>query len=294
MILAIVVRLPFIPYNLRNLPNPFHPYAAPVVLAVFAYWTLGAPALTAQWITRSSALRIAFPVIAIFHGVLAWAIVRYAVLPEMLHKVTGTPIVGWSWEWETLGRFAVLEGALFFILTGAALIVHIRRLGAAGIRAWLIWAVLLLPIAFFVVITKAATDNLTELIAGSGSAQGCVTLALWILLNGAYGAAIARGLAMNRRINWSRAVLVVFAFPVGYLLVRLGTESALFKYGKVFSALQFLLSTDREHYATGLNLAFRYVAFQIVLIAAIALAQYVPWKLVSARNCAPPDLAPER
>jgi hypothetical protein len=62
--------------------------------------------------------------------------------------------------------------------------------------------------------------------------------------------------------------------PLAYLAFTYGTENALAKYGKVFSAMQFLLSQDREHYATGFDLVFRYLAFHCGLIGAFAFLQY--------------------
>lgn len=43
------------------------------------------------------------------------------------------------------------------------------------------------------------------------------------------------------------AAVAVLGVAVGYLLAQAGTEPVLVKYGRAFSALQFLLGTDRAH-----------------------------------------------
>ena len=43
------------------------------------------------------------------------------------------------------------------------------------------------------------------------------------------------------------------------LLYWLGAEHTIVKYGRVFSAFQFLLSTESEQYAQGVSLMLRYV-----------------------------------
>jgi hypothetical protein len=75
----------------------------------------------------------------------------------------------------------------------------------------------------------------------------------------------------------------VLSIPLGFGLLTFGTETALAKYGTVFSALQFLLSPDRAHYATGWELGLRYLVFHAGLLCAVALAQY-PWWAVPRRR----------
>jgi hypothetical protein len=64
--------------------------------------------------------------------------------------------------------------------------------------------------------------------------------------------------------RWSALVralaVLMLGAAAGYLLLRAGTEPAVMKYGRVFSALQFLLSVDRSAYATGSELALRFLA----------------------------------
>jgi VanZ family protein len=279
LLVAVVTRSPLVPYNLRDLPNPAHPYAAPVILAVFFVWVFAAPAWMAQWFSQGKIAVLMFPVAVVLHGVLAWQIVRYGAYPVMIHKVTGTPILGWPWEWETLARFTVLEGTLFLLLTGGCMVACIN-IGRAGIRQlilWLGWAVLLLPIAHYVIVSNAATDNLTELMADGGSAAASLALGAWIMTVGGSASMLAICAATHWQRATTRLPLIALSIPLCFGLLSHGMEAALVKYDAVLSGMQFLLSTDRAHYATGWELWLRYFVFHSVLLCGVALVQYPLW-----------------
>ena len=271
-----------VPYNLRNLPSPGHPIASLVLLAVFCYWIFAVPVWMACWFSRSRVAKIVFPGAIVMHGVVAWMIIHYAVYPLMIHKVTGSPVLGWPWWWEDLSRFAVLEGTLFLLLTGACTVVLIAT-GRAGLRQlfyWLAWATVLLPVAHRIIVIAAATDNLTELMADGGTTPAIIALAAWFVVLGAGASILAACFATRWHRVGSTVLLVALSIPLGYALAYMGTEQALLKFGTVFSGLQFLLSADREHYATGWQLGMRYVAFHAALLCGIALAQYPSWMMI--------------
>jgi VanZ family protein len=280
-LIALVTHLPVVPYNLRALPNPFHPVLAPVVLAVFFFWGLGLPALAARWLETGRRDALLFPVALIFYAVVAWAMVRQGVLPAMIHKVAGSPVLGWPWEWETLLRFGALQSALGLVLTGGCVAARVGRRGP-GLRAfgaWLGWATLLLPLLRYVVVEQAATDNLTELMADGGDWLSCLALALWGVLIGAAGAALTGQRATRPAGRVLRGLLVALSVPLGYALLQSGLEPNVQKFGVSFSGLQFLLSTSRQSYAAGWELGLRYLSFHVAVIGLIALAQW-PWRRV--------------
>ena len=183
-------------------------------------------------------------------------------------------MLGWPWDWETLARFAVLEGTLFALLTGGALAVRCLAFRAAprAFASWAMWMVLVLPPAYYVIIAQAATDNLVELVRGDASAWACLALALWMFLLGAQGSMLAARSMLLRTLP-ARIAIVVLLVPIGFALLVAGTDPALDKYGAQFSALQFLLSRDREHYAEPLELLVRYAIFHAALVAALSFAQ---------------------
>lgn len=88
----------------------------------------------------------------------------------------------------------------------------------------------------------AGGGSLTASLCGMGYAALLGVSAGW-LWGGAAGAA------------WLRCSAPL---PLGWALAQAGTESLLIKYGQAFSALQFLLSEDRAHYARGAALWLRF------------------------------------
>jgi len=58
------------------------------------------------------------------------------------------------------------------------------------------------------------------------------------------------------------------------LFLHLGLAGEIDKYGQQFSALQFLLSADRQHYAAQPVVWLRYSALHVLVIAALASLQW--------------------
>jgi len=88
--------------------------------------------------------------------------------------------------------------------------------------------------------------------------------------------AMGAGLSSLATLIW-----VLLTLTLSYGLLALGMETNVLKYGQRFSALQFLLSTDRTHLVSGMELAMRYgLAFCAGLLA-LAFAQWPFFRLVS-------------
>src|SRR5690606_14834152 len=117
----IVTRAPMVPYNLRELPNPSHPYLALVILSVFLYWAFGVPAFIAHRMRSTLPAGWLLPLLVLAHAWVAWFLRQIAVLPESIHDVVGKPVLGWPWEWERMGRFVALFSVLSLLAIGAAL-----------------------------------------------------------------------------------------------------------------------------------------------------------------------------
>ena len=71
---------------------------------------------------------------------------------------------------------------------------------------------------------------------------------------------------------------------LAYLALYFGTEQVIVKYGQVFSALQFLLSSDRSHLAGPDELIVRYAVVYGFLIAAIVMVQYPLWRWIMSAS----------
>lgn len=249
--------LPGLPYNVRELFGGFGGMAAPALLLGMA----ALPAAAAWLAQRADPARLGavraslwqLPTLAILLALwlLLWA------PTESLHDVVGTPTLGVGDAAELFARLAVLLlGLLWALALGLA--------GAwSGRRGWLLGlhAVWVLPLWHGVVVWGANTDNLVELMAGGGSLLATLCWLGYLTLLGLSAAWLWRGGTLRR-------LLALLLMPlIGWSLLQSGTEAMLIKYGQAFSALQFLLSEDRQHYAQGAALHARFAIAHGLLLA---------------------------
>jgi hypothetical protein len=279
--IVLVTQLSFVPYRVRELPNRYHPILAPILLAAFVFWVFGLPALAARWLTAAKNRGSIYPLLVVGHGLVGWVMIQFAVLPDSIHTVIGSPVLNWPWRTEDIARFVPLLSVLSVQLTGGALLAAAitgSRLAVAP-RWWFGSAALLLPIQYWVIVTQAATDNLTELMAGHASYGAFALLAVYLVLTGASGSLLAslRSDTGSRRIGLALTSLVL-SLPLAYLLITAGTESLIVKGQQGYSALQSLLSTDRAHYATGPELWIRFGVAHMAAVCITALTQYPLWR----------------
>jgi hypothetical protein len=83
---------------------------------------------------------------------------------------------------------------------------------------------------------------------------------------------------------------LVLILPLAYGAVLLGTEQEIIKYGQEFSALQFLLSPDRQSYVSGGSLVFRYVIAHFSIQALLVVTQIPVWLwLAQGRRSVPAE-----
>ena len=304
--LWLVTHSPAAPYNVRELLGG-NPLWSALLLSGLLYWTFGAPA----WIAlRSEAAGLGgwnmLPLL-LAHALFAWVLLRSAVPMESIHDIVGSPVLNWPWEWELIGRFLALFSMIALLLIGAAVItmrlcarradnVAAVNAGSAApvnnsaLMYWFFIATPLLPALLWVVVAAAATDNLTELMRDGGGIAACVWLVIFWLVIAFTGSILSRALAQRgiqpwsqrclRRWPWKWTVILIVtaSLPLGYAAFTAATEPFIVKYGKVFSAMQFLFSSNRDHYVTGTSLLLRYAVFHMGLIALIALTQYPLWR----------------
>jgi hypothetical protein len=128
-----------------------------------------------------------------------------------------------------------------------------------------------------VIVHQAATDNLTELLAGRASLAAFV----WVLV--AVGALAAAGgllaVWVAAPMRWRRLLPgLLICVVLAALGLWLGLESAVVKYGQVFSALQFLLSAQRDAYVAGWALWLRLAGVLFTVVLCGAVMQYPAWR----------------
>jgi VanZ family protein len=265
--------LPGLPYNVRELIYQGSPVLSALALSVFWFWFAGLPAVLALGLSTSRPLRALYLPATLLHAAGAAWLVTAAVPIESVGDLVGTPVLGWPGRLEELSRLTVLFAAASVMLTGGAWLARslVARYRQAGLPTWALAALILLGLAHWVVVERAATDNLTELMAGGGGLRSGLALTACGLLLATCASLLAVGKGLTRRaiLFW-----VVLAVPVSYGMLALGLEDQILKYGQEFSALQFLLSTDRTHLVSGVELALRYAVASCAALAAIALAQW--------------------
>jgi hypothetical protein len=268
---------PGVPYNVREL------FGRGGLLAVFGFpiaaaVMLAPPILIARW-TAQDGWRRAVGALAwvLGHGVAVWTVLRAAVPLESIHDVVGSPILQWPGDLETMVRFLALFSTISSLYVSGALLAatlagHDADRDRRALLRWLAAAAPLLLIGHLVVVAGAATDNLTELMAGGGSVWSSVWLGMMVI--GFAAATTALAGMLRRRVRGRTAVMLLWGgLILGWMAMALGTAPAITKYGKTFSAMQFLLSPDRLHYAAPAALVARYVVAYVLLVVAGAVAQ---------------------
>jgi len=288
-LLWLLTQTHYVPYNFRNLSHPSYPYISMVLVAAALVWSVGVPAwISRRLATDSRALRI-YPIWILLYGFVAWVLVFFAVEPVRPYKIVGAPILDWPWHFEFLLRFlALLAGIGSFAVLGC-IIGGERRYLRKRLAVWLLHAIWLLPLVYWVVIVEAATDNIVELLAWNANPAAALLVSLVIVT--VFAAAMRLRLIFSGTSSRQRAlalVLVLLSFPIGYGLLEFGTEPALEKYGKVFSGMQFILSADRDHYAEGTMLFVRYLIAHLFLLLVAATGRWL-FLATPARNTSRTD-----
>ncbi|MDO9091413.1 MAG: VanZ family protein [Rubrivivax sp.] len=289
--LWLLSRLPGVPYNVAKLmPAGGAGVAAAIGLALVAWWMLAVPlgmfdsvlAGTAKAAGAGRRRRLLWPALLLGHAVISFAVLRAAVPLQMLHKVVGTPVLGLGGPWEDLVRYVALHLCILLPLLGGALLVR-TLLRPATLPDLLLWgfvaAFLFWPL-HWVVVDQAGTDNLVELMQGGGSLGSSLALATGWLLVATAGSALAAacmaaGLARARR--WQLLALAGVSLALAPVLYGAGLEDLLLKYERGFSALQFIVSANRDAYATGPELAARAAAVLLLQVLSVAMLQAWHW-----------------
>ena len=268
-----------VPYNLRELFSKEHPVSSALGVTVLIYWCFAYPIFSLIHMLKKDILEGFFYVrFLVVHSLIAWVLVRAIVPLESIHDVLGSPILMIHNELELAFRFFALFGIYSLTTLSAA---HLALLCFVSTREMMrlfilgvFWALLLLPFGYWVVVIQAATDNLTELMSDNGYSLSIVCLGIYLFLVCWLGSSISfltvfRG---GRRIVMISIVFII-SFPLGYQLLNWGTEQFIVKYDTVFSALQFLLSTDRSNFITGDALRMRFFIMHLGLVSLFFLTQ---------------------
>ena len=278
-----ITKLPAVNYNVRQLLYAGHPIRSAVLLSAALFLTLALPAWLVAWICRRRLTPVFLPLALLANAFLTWMAVVSAVPSRNLHDIVGAPILDWPWQTETCLRFLALHSAVTLLVVGgvvfALALFQARR--AALALGWVFLSLVLGPLLHWVIVTEAATDNLTELMRNGGSASASALLSLGAVLSFFSGSIISAAVAFARR-RPPAIGLALFASLGAYYLFVAGSEPFIVKYGRIFSAMQFLLSPDRAHYVGPHELIVRYLIAYLALMGTLALLQYRAWAAMAA------------
>ena len=265
-----VAYAPWVPYNVRELFRRDVIGLSALLLAGTSYWL----AVWPVWLARrrvSGMHRLwQLPLGLGVYGGLSFLMLYAAVPEESLHDVVGSPVLGWGGHWEIALRWialAAIPGTMLYLAAQTARRWRGRKLGTMPFLS----AIPVLAGAFWGVVVQADTDNLIELMA-TPHLLAFMALCAWLFIVFFSAALIASPAAARQRRL--RAVSAVGLLPVAALLLSVGLADEINKYDQQFSALQFLLSADRQHYATQTVIWLRYSALHLLVIAALAFLQW--------------------
>lgn len=273
--LWLLARVPGVPYNVVKLiPTDITGMLAALGLALAAWWIAILPVAI---VSMSRVMAMVLPLWLLLHGFVTFAALRLTIALPMLHKVIGSPVLAWPEPIEDLLRYLALHYALLLPLCGGAALVQVLRKteALAGLLHWLLLVAVMAWPLHWAIVEQAATDNLTELMRDGGGLSASSWLALSVMAVGATAGATA-SLLFDRQHRRGLLILMILSAAVAPVALLAGLEPTVIKYDRVFSALQFILSTSRDAYAEGPELALRYLLAWIAVTGTLTWLQ-VPW-----------------
>lgn len=275
-----------IPYNIREIASPDMPFAAACLFTLICYLSFGFPVLFAVWLMKIKKFYnyLLWLLFCYFISILAFLLLKITVPLESIFDILGSPVYDWPMTWELLYRFSGLFLWPFISFTlGSGLVQFLfsefksRPFPLIGFFGGCLVTFCLFFYSYDIVVVHACTDNIVELMAGGGNPASYMVLSFWFVLLGLIAGMTGWYLTEKFKLNMFLIIMIFISLPIGFGLLKLGTASELNKYGKIFSALQFLLSPDRTHYLAGPELGLRYGIAHVVLLILIVINQLPFW-----------------
>ena len=306
-----VLRLPGIPYNVRELFLDHASFPALTFFALMLIWIGGGPMLLAHVALRSRRAYLIVPLglilVSLVSKMLLSRSVTYESIDDIIgsnnlfglvtrEKVWGAP---WGRVFDALGpdivdfverrvrytavySIPLLDLGLVFLLA--------LRSGQAVSRMKPLHRFLLITcvggwfwLARTLIVTWAATDNLTELIARRpvlGIPGEWFVFAIPALI----GVTVALLIRATAQAKWWPVAIgsTIAALPVGWALLNLGLEPHVEKYGYTFSGAQFLLGPDRKSILSESALFSRWVAVQLSAVGVTFVGAWIADRVARA------------
>jgi len=275
LLLSIVVELPQVPFNVRELFLGKSLILSLPAFAAFLIWTAAAPNLIARITIICPMLHLAQPLSFLLIALPSWWLLSFSVTSESLFDILGQPVLDWPGDREMTVRYLALSApfllSLYYwnlLLEGSAWLN--RQFGVGQMLAALIIGLPLLWLSKYIVVDQAATENILALTAQGPSWQVGGFLALTIAVISLNGVLLA-WIWLWRRSHQIAALMIT---PVLLL-----TSWWLLNQGLAPEAVPFLLGPDYAFEASPLELFARWSLLYIAVIVLIAFAHLIPFRL---------------
>ncbi len=289
-----IVRLPGVPYNLRELLHGDASAISCVLFALACLWFGAGSVVLAARIRTARAAPLAIGAWAFVVGIASLLLMMLGATDESIRDVAGSNNLYYfvtEYEiWGSVGKavFEALPGpgfiafverpvryaALFGPLFTALALAHIALTATRAERPRVVWlmvaAIPWLWLCKGIAFDFSSTDNLNELITrpgGFGIGGGGYLYALLATV-----ALVSAALANARGTRgWTLTVsATVVSLPLSWWLINLGLEGTITKYGMTFSGVQFLLGPDRSHLLGTTELAARWTVLYLGALTVFA------------------------
>jgi len=281
--LFLVGQASFVPYNIRELIAGDYAVIRCIGLTISFFWCLGFPLWFLLHMISSKMNVLLFFIYGVgIHSFFAWLFIRLSAPIESIYDIVGFPVLEVPAEFEIFFRFFTLFNvfslALFGSVVAAFSIIGKDQKMVLYFILGFIMTVVSLPICYWVIVTQAATDNLIELFMDEGLSFSIIGIFLYMWLFSFSGTMLSAYLVFHqiRLFLWTICISLI-SFPLGYMFLDWAMEPVIFKYGQVFSALQFLLSPDRSHYLNPDQLFISFCWLNFILIILVCVAQIPFW-----------------
>lgn len=288
-LLWLMLRLPGIPYNLRELFLGDGHFLIIFIFVLALLWVGAGAVWVSNKIVSSRVPYLVFPAWIFAASLISLVLLSMSVTQESIADIAGSNNLYWyvinrdiwgeSWrhifEWigpnmvmilERPVRYAALYTPLIVFLTWIVSFFNFyehNRLAIRHIFPIIIGALPWLWLAKAIVFDWSSTDNLNELIARDGPMGWGGGGYLYGLLAIVCFNAVILANALSHIKQLAFVVLFSIAMlPMGWWLLSQGLESEVEKYGHVFSGTQFLLGPDRQHLLSEIELFLRWCLVQ--------------------------------
>ena len=269
------------PYNIKELFNQDFVWLSSALMALSLMVAFALPPIVLDKliaVKRTSALIMLSATIA--HCLLVFNLFYVTFPNESLYDILGYP----TWRdqshylelgYRFLGFYLPISSAFLLVyswLTSSQSIAF----KSSRLAFTLIYAFLILPLSYFIVVVQAGTDNIIELLPNEGHSFKLLYIVMYCLMllymtawwiKSAYSATLLR--------ITGHAILTLVSAPIGYYLIQHGLQDVIIKYGRVFSGLQFLLSPARDSLLSETQMFFRFCILHFMLLVLFFISGFM-------------------